>query len=144
MMVVPPGGNNVADVRDVADGVDRLLRSEARDERFIMGGHNHSFVEINRTIATALGVTPATRVIPPVLRRPLCAAVRLAEYLPGRPAVIAADDLESGFYYRYYSSAKAEQRLGWPPRRPFAQTVADAAAFLVRQGLLAPLPGHHD
>lgn len=137
---VPPGGNSVADVRDVADGIDRLLHSDARDERFILGGHNLTFAAINRTIATTLGVAPATRTIPAALRRPLCAAVRLAERIPGRPAVIAADDLESGFVYRYYSSAKAERRLGWPAPRPFAATVRDAADFLVARGLLPPFP----
>lgn len=142
MKAVPPGGNSVADVRDVADGIDRLLRSDARNERFLLGGHNLSFTEINRTIAGTLGVAPAKRTIPAALRRPLCAMVRLAERIPGRPAVIAADDLESGFIFRFYSSAKAEQRLGWPPRRAFAQTVRDAADFLVARGLLRPFPAH--
>ena len=141
LRVVPPGGNCVADVRDVADGIDRLLRSDAHDERFILGGHNLTFVEINHTIAGTLGVAPARRIIPAALRRPLCAVVRLAERIPGRPAVIAADDLESGFNFRFYSSRKAEQRLGWPPRRPFAQTVRDAADFLVSRGLLQPFAG---
>lgn len=133
---VPPGGNNVVDVRDVAEGLCRLLRSEARNERFIFGGQNLAFGEINGIIAAELGVPRARRTIPRPLRRPLCAAVRLAEWLPGRPAVIAADDLESSFYYRYYSSAKAGGQLEWAPGRTFAQTVRDAAADLRSRGLL--------
>lgn len=135
---VPPGGNNVADVRDVADGLDRLLHDDVRNERFILGGHNLSFRQVNAILADTLGVPRARRVIPFALRGPLCAVVRLAERVPGRPAMIAADDLEAGFLFRYYSSAKAEQRLGWPPRRPFEQTVRDAADFLVTRGLLQP------
>ena len=139
---VPPGGNNVVDVRDVAAGLHGMLRSDVRNERFILGGHNLDFARINRVIATALGVPPAAGRIPPAWRTPLYAAARLAEWIPGRPAVIAADDLEAGFYFRYYSSAKAERLLGWTPRYTFEQTVRDAAAFLVSRGLLAPAPTH--
>lgn len=138
---IPPGGNNVADVRDVAAGLECLLRSEARNERFILGGRNLTFAEINGIIAMALGVPPPAWKIPRALRRPLCSAVRLAERLPGRPAVVAADDLESGFHFRYYSSAKAEQRLGWTARLSFEQTARDTVDYLLRLGLLAPNHG---
>ena len=136
--VVPPGGNAVVDVRDAADGLYRLLCCSARNERFILVGHNLTFRKVNAIIAGMLGVPVARRVIPFALRAPIRAAVRLAEYIPGRPAMIAADDLEAGFLFRYYSSAKAERQLGWPPRRPFEQTVRDAADFLVTRGLLQP------
>jgi dihydroflavonol-4-reductase len=135
---VPPGGNNVVDVRDVAEALYRLISSDTRNERFILGGHNLTFVEINLTIARVLGVAPPPWRIPGAWRRPLCGAVRLAERLPGRPAMIAADDLESAFYFRYYSSAKAAQALGWTARYTFEQTARDAATFLVSQGLLDP------
>jgi dihydroflavonol-4-reductase len=135
---VPPGGNNVVDVRDVADGICRMLWPHVPNERFILGGHNLSFREINAAIAKVLGVPHARRTIPRALRVPLCGLVRMAETLPGRPAVIAADDLESGFHYRYYSSAKAKDKLGWAPRHTFEQTVRDAAEDLLARKLLAP------
>jgi nucleoside-diphosphate-sugar epimerase len=54
--------------------------------------------------------------------------------------VIAADDLESGFYYRYYSSAKAKAKLDWAPRHSFEQTVRDAAADLAQRNLSSAFP----
>jgi dihydroflavonol-4-reductase len=138
---VPPGGNNVVDVRDVADGVCRMLWPHVPSERFLLGGYNLTFREINATIASVLGVRSSSRVIPAALRAPLVAAVRLAERFPSRPAVIAADDLDSGFYFRYYSSAKAKQHLDWTPRHTFEQTVRDSAADLAKHDLLSAYPG---
>jgi nucleoside-diphosphate-sugar epimerase len=66
--------------------------------------------------------------------------VRFSERFPSKPAVVAADDLESSFWYRYYSSEKAKRKLGWTPKHTFAQTVRDEAQDLVAKNLLVPYP----
>ena len=135
---VPPGGRNVVDVRDVADGICRMLWPNIGNEKFILGGYNLTFREINDTIASVLGVDPPKRIIPSAMRVPLFALTRLAEKLPNRPTRIAADDLEAGFEFRYYSSAKAREKLGWVPRHTFEQTVRDSAEDLLSRRLLSP------
>jgi dihydroflavonol-4-reductase len=134
--VVLPGGTNVVDARDVARGLLMLLLSDARDERFILGGHNLRITEIVRTISRVLRVPVAPRLIPRRLHGPICfAAKQLERVLPGSPK-LTSDHVDSAFRFRYFSSAKAARVLGWRARIPFARAVADAAAEMEAAGLL--------
>lgn len=137
MPVVPPGGTNVVDVRDVAEGLRLLLLSGERKERFILGGHNLRFSEIVRTIAGVLSSNVSPRRLPRFLRAPLYATVRAIESVRSSRPSLTADHLDSSFRFRYFSSRKAAQRLGWRPQIPFERTIADAAAELVRSGHLS-------
>ena len=134
--VVPPGGNSVVDVRDVARGICLLLDPAGPAGRFLFVGHNLTFVEIVAAVAQALGreVRPAT--LPRWLRRPLCAGLRLVEGLLPRDRMVAPDDLELAFMTRYASAAKAERVLGWKPEYTFERTLGDQARDLRERGLL--------
>ena len=133
---VLPGGTNVVDVRDVARGLRLLLLSDARDQRFILGGYNLRFTEIVRTMARVMGVASNTRRLPLTLHAPSYQVARLFEQLsPSKPA-LTSDHVDSAFRFRYFSSAKAARLLGWRARIPFARTVADSVAEMRQAGLL--------
>jgi dihydroflavonol-4-reductase len=50
MPVNMPGGTNVIDVRDVAEGVMVLLEKGMEGERYLLSGHNLTFREINSIV----------------------------------------------------------------------------------------------
>jgi nucleoside-diphosphate-sugar epimerase len=133
--VVPPGGNAVADVRDVARGIALLAASEARG-RFLFVGHNLSFFQIVTAVGRAVGREGRPARLPRWMRFPLCEGLRAVESLLDPASMVAPDDLEMGFVYRYASSAKAERVLGWKPAYAFEDTVADQASDLEQRGLL--------
>jgi hypothetical protein len=70
------------------------------------------------------------------MRGPLCGGLRAVESLLDPASMVAPDDLEMGFVYRYASSAKAERVFGWKPAYAFEDTVADQARDLEHRGLL--------
>ena len=139
--MVPPGGNAVVDVRDAARGLVLLAESGAQDERFILAGENLTFPRLTEQIGQALGRPLTPGVLPRWLRRPLGGTLSLLEPLLPRSGMIAADDLDAGFHYRYFSSRKARERLGWVPQYSFRDSARDAVAFLRGRGLLAPSRG---
>lgn len=141
MPFVPPGGTNVVDVRDVAAGLRLLLWSDVRDERVILGGQNLRFTEIVRTLTKVLRATSEPRRMPHKVHAPLRLAASVFERCwPRRPS-LTSDHIDSSFRFRYFTSRKAARAIGWRPKIPFTQTVADAAAELVRQGILPPVGG---
>jgi nucleoside-diphosphate-sugar epimerase len=134
--VVPPGGNAVVDVRDVAVGIGLLLASEGRSDRYLFVGQNLTFREIVEEVGRAVGRPARPARLPRWSRQPLCASLRVLEPLWAREKMVAPDDLELGFMHRYASSRRAEGALGWKPSFTFGETVADQARDLRERGLL--------
>lgn len=141
MPVVPPGGTNVVDVRDVAAGLRLLLLSNVRDERFILGGHNLRFTEIVRTIARVVRAPAVPRRMPIRLHTPMHYAAWLFERCWPKKPSLTSDHVDSSFRFRYFTSRKAAAQLEWRARIPFAQTVAETASEMVRIGSLNPIGG---
>jgi nucleoside-diphosphate-sugar epimerase len=134
--VVPPGGNAVVDVRDVAHGLGLLLASKATSERYLFVGQNLTFREIVEEVGRAVGRPARPARLPRWTRQPLCASLRMLEPLWPREKMVAPDDLELGFVHRYASSRRAEGALGWKPAFTFGTTAADQARDLEERGLL--------
>lgn len=125
LSLLPPGGTNVVDVRDVAVGLRLLLLTGARDEQFILGGHNLRLSEVLRTIARVLGAPLAARRISRRLHRPFHMAAMAGERALSSKLPLTSDNVDSAFRFRYFSSGKAARVLGWRARIPFARSVAD-------------------
>lgn len=132
----PPGGTNIVDVRDVAQGLVALRERGRPGQRYILGGHNLTFRAVYDTIAAALGVPSPRRMLPRFLRPVLCLLARMNESIRRQSPAVTSDQVESSYLFRYFSSAKAATELGWPGGRPFAETIRDAVAWLkTHQGL---------
>jgi dihydroflavonol-4-reductase len=121
------GGNNFADVRDVAVG--HLLAAERGQagQRYILGGANRTytafFAELARAARRWIG-----RVRLPNTLAPLAALIsRGLGRRGGRPYLTAGQARLVPLYF-WYDSAKARRELGYEPR-PLAVTLADAHAF---------------
>ncbi len=134
--IVPPGGNAVADVRDVARGLALLLDATGRSDQFLFVGANLTFVEIVESVGRAMGQVIRPSPLPGWARRPLCASLRVVERFLPRDRMVAPDDLELGFMCRYASASRAQRELGWSPQYTFQETVNDQAGDLRAAGLL--------
>lgn len=109
---VVDGHTNIVDVRDVAAG--HLLAAEQGrpGERYVLGGHNCSWVEVIDRVAELSGVRHPLLVIPPEL----AGVARRAESVGLRSPLMSAEGLVLMAQNWRYSSAKARRELGYRAR----------------------------
>ena len=107
-------GLNVVDVRDVARGHALALELGEAGERYILGGANLSLAEVFGAIADAAGRTR------PRVRVPYSVAVSAA-----RLGLANRDEVTLARLPMYFSSEKAENRLGYRPG-PLGPAIARA------------------
>jgi dihydroflavonol-4-reductase len=124
--LVPPGGLNLVDVRDVARG--HLLAAEYGlwGRRYLMGGEDHSFASLFRLLAEVAGLRP--RALPRVGIPGLTLLALLAEgraRLSGRAPFPSFGHVRLNRYFWYCSSELARRELGFVPR-PLRESLADA------------------
>ncbi len=125
---VPRLGFNVVDVRDVADlHIRAMTAPEAAGERFIAAGHYAWMSELADVLRAKYPEQAAkvpTRKVPDFVVRLVGLFDRdLGSVTPGLGRK------------HDYSSAKAQDKLGWRPR-PLADTIVDCARSLVAEGLV--------
>ncbi|MDZ4781303.1 MAG: NAD-dependent epimerase/dehydratase family protein [Planctomycetia bacterium] len=124
----PRGSTSLCDVRDVAQAIVAALTQGASGERYILAGRTLSWLELWRKFAEVSGG-----------RRPVCRAGPLMIWIGGwggdvwglirrkEPAFNSAS-ARHAWQERHYSSAKAEQALGYTIR-PAEETIRDAWAW---------------
>lgn len=128
------GGNCFVDVRDVAVGHLLAGHRGRSGERYILGGDNMSYGQFFRLLARIAG-RPIFRVRLPIMMS-RCMAWLNDQFLthrPGRSYLTAGQARLLGLYF-YFSSARAQDELGYTPR-PIAGSLADTYRFwLDREG----------
>ena len=129
-----PGGTNIIDVRDVAKGIIDVLRKNPKNEDFLLSGHNMMFVDSNRIIAEVLSVDPPKRVMPKFLNFPLFHLFMFIETISKNKVELTADNVDSGFLFRYFDNSKALEKLGWKPETKFKETITDTVKWLEKNG----------
>ncbi|MCS7159242.1 MAG: NAD-dependent epimerase/dehydratase family protein, partial [Gemmatales bacterium] len=123
--LVPRGGINLADVRDVAKG--HLLAAEHGQpgRRYILGGSNLSFLELCQQLAHLAGVRPRYM---PACPKPLLAMFALLAHARAwwckREPYPSFAHVRMGYYYWYYSSLRAIEELGYTSR-PITTTLRE-------------------
>ncbi|MBN1899468.1 MAG: NAD-dependent epimerase/dehydratase family protein [Spirochaetes bacterium] len=131
-----PGGTNVVDVRDVARGLVMMEKGKP-GERYILGGENLTFRQITDTIITILKIKNYT--VPVLSHRYRTILVPLISFLETVLPIrlpVTKDLVDSGFKFRYFTSAKAQNELGFKPRFSFSKTIADTIKYLKGYDLL--------
>jgi len=132
----PPGGTYVIDVRDVVSGLLALLAQGRSGERYILGGYNLKFAEMNAITAHVLGTFPPPMMLPNRSKPLLYGAFQVLESFSRKPVSISSDNLEAGFRCRYFSAHKARRELNWSVQTPFRQSIADAWHWFQARNLL--------
>jgi dihydroflavonol-4-reductase len=126
-------GLNVVHVDDVAEGHALALERGMIGERYILGGDDLRLADILRHIARRVGRSEKLVKLP---RRPLFPIAAIAEgiaHLTGREPMITIDALKMARWHMWFSSAKAEAKIGYR-HRPAAQALDDALTWFRAEG----------
>ena len=129
IVMVPPGGLNFVDVRDVAALLPIAMARGVAGERYLVGGYNWTFVELFGRLERL------TKVSGPLLKArgklPLLATrAQAALYRHwGRTPPVEPQSVEMAEYFWYFNSGKAARDLGFIPREA-TETLFDTVAYI--------------
>jgi dihydroflavonol-4-reductase len=128
LLAVPPGGTNVVDVRDVADGLRAAMAKGETGRRYFLGGENRSWKTLTGTLAEAFGVEPPRYTVPPSLLKIGGALAEGVSILTRtRPFLTRSTAHTAAHTYRY-DNTRARQELDctFRPFEATARHIADA------------------
>lgn len=120
---------NVVDGRDVAAGHIAAAERGRPGRRYILGGHNLTFREVQMIIAGAAGRKP------PRLKLPLWLIRTVAE-VGGLQGIPGAHHLRAIRHWQSLDTTRAREELGLSEPIPFEQTCRDALAWFRECGYL--------
>jgi dihydroflavonol-4-reductase len=140
--LIPPGGLNFADVRDVALG--HLLAAErgAAGRRYILGGENLLITEFVQALAQVRGISSRRWLrMPRWLYGLLACGGALRAQVTGHEPYPSLQHWRVSRYYWHYSSERARMELGYAVR-PVLDTLREMHEWYCRTGLLRRIASH--
>jgi dihydroflavonol-4-reductase len=138
--MVPPGGLNFVDVRDVAAVLPAAMERGVPGARYLVGGYNWTFQELfGRLERLTKVIGPRLRTptgVPVLSKLPLLATRAQAAVLRhwGRRPTLEPAAVEMAEYFWYFDSGKAARELGFSPRDA-TDTLHDTVKY-IRENLL--------
>ncbi|MGC9983761.1 MAG: NAD-dependent epimerase/dehydratase family protein [Polyangia bacterium] len=132
--LVPSGGINFVDARDVAAIIPVAMDKGRPGERYLLGGHNMTFAEyFDRIERTSKEYHPRFKAHGrwPVLAAKVQSAVFKAA---GRSSPIEPASVDMASYFWYFDSTKARSELGFAPREA-CDTIFDTIRFIRENAL---------
>lgn len=130
-----PGYNNFVDVRDVARGMIAAWHKGRRGERYILAGHDMTYGDVMRAIASVAGIRP------PRLRIPAPVAWLFGKWgdlveRSGREPIVNSTQVRYAYTDRFrFKSDKAARELGYH-HGPLEPALRDALAWFRAHGML--------
>jgi dihydroflavonol-4-reductase len=128
-------GLNLAHVDDIAAGHLAAFRNGRIGERYILGGQNVELRTVLGEIAQLVGRKAPKVRLPRALLFPFAYGSEWLARMTGREPMATLDGLRMARYYMFFSSAKAEQELGYTAR-PYTEALRDAIAWFRANGRL--------
>lgn len=127
-------GLNLVHVDDVAKGHLLALERGAIGQRYILGGENMMLKEILDHISAITGRRPPSVKLPHNLVLPFAwLTEQFGRLLHKRNLLLTVDGVRMAKKRMFFSSAKAEQELGYRPR-PACEALRDAAHWFQTNG----------
>lgn len=126
-------GLNVVHVDDVAKGHWLAWQHGKIGERYILGGENLHLGAILALVAAHTNRRAPKISLPVNLLWPLAAGAEAFAQLTKREPFVTLDALRMAKKKMFFTSAKAEQALGYR-HRPATEAIADAVAWFKREG----------
>lgn len=131
---------NLIDVRDVAEGLFRVMRGGTPGRRYLLGGENMTLQGLFVLLSELSGVPVPRRRIPYTLGLAVAVAGELwADLVTGRPPQATVTGVRLTRRTLHFDPSRSLTELGLVPR-PIRQSLADAVAWLLRT---APDPKRH-
>ena len=113
---VPTGATTVASLDDVVQGHLAALDRGISGERYVLGGHTPTWVELFQAAAQVVGAPPPTRVLPKWLIKIAGMGALLKGQFSDQEPPLTPALAEVTAKNRRYSSAKAIRELGYEPK----------------------------
>jgi dihydroflavonol-4-reductase len=129
-------GLNLVHVDDVAEGHVLALERGRIGERYILGGQNVSLRAMLATIARLTGRRAPTLSLPRAPLFPLAWVNERLARMTGKEPFLTLDGLRMAAHAMYFSSAKAQNELGYSAR-PYEAALKDAIDWFRREGRIA-------
>lgn len=140
--VIPKGGLNFVDVRDVAQGLRLAMGRGKPGERYLMGNVNWTFRQLIEKVAEISGKAPPSMEPPFEVSLWGARAMRVIYPLLGKKVELDDASVKMSACYWYCDSTKARNELGFQTRNPeetLKDTVEDVHLRLYRSGQLPPV-----
>jgi dihydroflavonol-4-reductase len=132
-LFAPLGANSYCDVRDVAAGVLAAAERGKPGRRYILGGEVLSYFQAWRVFAEVTGGTPPVFPAGPLVRIGAGYFGDLVAKVTGREPDVNSAATAISAQTRNFTSARAEQELGYRPR-PLREAAADAWTWFRQNG----------
>jgi dihydroflavonol-4-reductase len=129
----PHGGCSACDVRDVADGVIAALEKAPRGRHYILAGHNIPYYDLWKKMAALTDGRPPFMRDGPLIRLIAGAIGDLYANVTGHEGDVNSATIKMGRQYHYYTSARAEQELGYRIR-PLDESILAAWEWFQEYG----------
>jgi dihydroflavonol-4-reductase len=124
--VAPPGGFNLVDVRDVAQGHLLAAQHGRAGVRYILGGENHSSRSLLALLADLAGLAPrAIPTLPPWLMKTLAVVAEARGRLTSREPYPSFQHARLNRLFWFVRSDRARRELGYECR-PVRQSLLEA------------------
>jgi dihydroflavonol-4-reductase len=131
--MVPRGGNNFCDVRDVVQGILAAAERGQTGRRYILGGDNLTYLEAWRMFAEVTGGRCPWMRMGPVMHMIVGRLGDVWGWISGREPDVNSAALASASLPHCYSSARAEQELQYH-HRPAREAAEAAWAWFLEHG----------
>jgi dihydroflavonol-4-reductase len=128
-------GLNLVHVDDVAEGHLLALDKGLIGERYILGGQDVELRDMLSLIAKLVGRKPPTISLPRGPLYPLAYGAEAIALITGKEPFLTADALRMSRYKMFFTSAKAQNQLGYTAR-PYRDGLLDAIAWFKSAGSL--------
>lgn len=132
---VPPGATTVASLDDVVQGHIAALDKGRAGERYVLGGHTPSFLELFTAAAQVVGKPAPTRVLPKWVTKVAGGLQLLKGALTDQEPPLTPGLAEVSAQNRRYASDKAIRELGYAPK-PLEHGLEACWAWYREQGIV--------
>ena len=132
-VVAPSGAYNVCDVRDVSAGIAAAAKLAPSGRRYILGGHNLTYLEAWRTMARVTGQLGPRFRLGPIARWIGSMGSDVWTHCTGDEAEINSATIGMSCQQTCFTSQRAMRELGYRIR-PLEVTVADAWNWFCEHG----------
>jgi nucleoside-diphosphate-sugar epimerase len=140
MRLVPPGGTSFISVDDLVNGLILLSEKGVPGERYIFCSENMEYKILTRRIADTLGVKKQKYTLPAFSFYPALLAVKGMElfsgFAKGKVNLMTTQILKETYGYKYFSSKKAQEKLGWSPSQNLEEAVSKAFHYYKEEQLI--------
>ena len=127
--VIPPGGLNFVDVRDVAEAFRRAMEKGRSGERYLLGGPNWSFKMFFERLERLSKVKGPKVRLPEVMYSIAGMAVDAFYRQLDKAPPMDRVSVEMGRRFWYLDASKAERELDFHARDPY-ETLHDTVAYI--------------